>query len=150
MLRSAQYKVQTESSVSSDTECTAPPLLAQEQARSLSENSFRAGKLKTTEDPSLRHAFFFGYSLPAERIVNSDDQERGDVLEMLEKVSVRLSQWALTLAIIAAQRHQRRTQCAFGAQLQSFPGRESPSGTAGSKTETELQNSGESLDQVRA
>ncbi|MCP4449366.1 MAG: transposase [Myxococcales bacterium] len=49
-----------------------PALLAQEQAKSLNESSFRGGgKFKTIEHPSRRHAFFFGYSLHAERIAPS-------------------------------------------------------------------------------
>jgi len=53
-----------------------PALLAQEQAKSLSESSFGGGgKFMVTEHASRRHAFFFGYSLHAERIVNSDDRD---------------------------------------------------------------------------
>ena len=52
-----------------------PALLAQEQAKSLSESSLGGGgTFKATEHASRRHAFFFGYSLYAERIVNSDDR----------------------------------------------------------------------------
>jgi hypothetical protein len=53
-----------------------PALLAQEQAKSLSESSFGGGgKFKVTEHASRRPAFFFGYSLHAERIVNSEDRD---------------------------------------------------------------------------
>jgi len=53
-----------------------PGLLAQEQAKSLSESrSGGGGRLHTIEHPSRRHAFFYGYSLHAERIVNSDDRD---------------------------------------------------------------------------
>ena len=53
-----------------------PGLLAQEQARSLTGSTSGDGRRPhTTEHPSRRHAFFYGYSLHAERIVNSDDRD---------------------------------------------------------------------------
>ncbi|MCP4449181.1 MAG: hypothetical protein GY811_28195 [Myxococcales bacterium] len=64
--------------------------MAQERAKSLSESSFRgSGKFKTTEHPSRHQAFFFGYSLHVERIVNSDDSDDRDGLEKLCRYALR-------------------------------------------------------------
>jgi hypothetical protein len=46
-----------------------PGLLAQEQAKSLSQSGSAGGRLYATEHASRRQAFFYGYSLHAERIV---------------------------------------------------------------------------------
>ncbi|MCP4444083.1 MAG: hypothetical protein GY811_01895, partial [Myxococcales bacterium] len=52
-----------------------PGLLAQEQAKSLSESRSGGSRPFSTEHATRRQAFFYGYSLHAERIVNSDDRD---------------------------------------------------------------------------